>query len=309
MGVVIDGCPAGFEISQEEIQKELDRRRPGYSSITSPRKEADQVEILSGVFEGKTLGTPIALLVWNQDAQAKDYASLKDMYRPGHADFTYAAKYGHYDWRGGGRASARETLTRVAAASIAKKYLKAKGVEIQGRLVQVGKEGETQKMEAEIQRIREEGDSIGGLIEIVVKGLPPGLGEPVFHKLSADLSAALMGIPSVKGVEIGEGFAVVEKKGSEHNDEWLQEGGEIKSKSNRAGGLLGGISTGEDLVLRFAVKPPSSIAKPQNTVDKDGKAHTLSIAGRHDPCVAPRAIPIGEAMVALVLMDHWLGHF
>ncbi len=298
MGVVIDGCPSGLKITREDIQKELDRRRPGQNDLSSPRKETDQVEILSGIFEDKSTGTPIALLIRNQDANPKDYEELKDLYRPGHADFTYEAKYGHRDWRGGGRASARETVSRVAAGAIAKLLLKEKGIQITGEILGFD--------QAKVDSARADGDSLGGIIQITASGGPAGLGEPVFHKLSADLAAGIMSIPAVKGIEIGDGFAAARHRGSENNDEWIQKDGKIQPKTNHAGGILGGISTGADIVLRFALKPASSIAKPQNTVDKAGNPKTIEITGRHDPYLPPRAIPIGEAMVALVLADHLL---
>ncbi|HBU07043.1 MAG TPA: chorismate synthase [Candidatus Magasanikbacteria bacterium] len=315
MGVVIDGCPAGLEITKEQIQAELDRRRPGQDKLTSPRQEKDEVEILSGIFEGKTLGTPIALLVRNEDVLSKSYEDIKDKYRPGHADFVYDTKYGFRDYRGGGRASARETLARVAGGAVAKVLLKRVGVEVNGKLIQVGqiKRSEDQKIEdfereykEEIERVKAEGDSIGGVVEIVAKNVPIGLGSPVFDKLSADLAKALVSIPAVKGFEIGDGFACVEKPGSENNDSLQNIDGQIKMKTNHAGGIVGGISNGEDIVVRIALKPTSSISKTQKTVDKDGNEVGISVQGRHDPCVAIRAVPVAEAMVALTLADHYL---
>ncbi|MFZ2189882.1 MAG: chorismate synthase [Candidatus Magasanikiibacteriota bacterium] len=315
MGVVIDGCPAGLEITREEIQTELDRRRPGQDKLTSPRQEKDQVEILSGIFEGKTLGTPIALVVYNEDAQSKSYDDIKDKYRPGHADFVYDAKYGFRDYRGGGRASARETLARVAGGAIAKALLKKVGVEVNGQLVQVGlikrfKDLKIQDFEREyteeIEKARENGDSLGGIVEVIARNVPIGLGSPVFDKLSADLAKALVSIPAVKGFEIGDGFACVEKTGSTNNDELVNDNGEIKTKTNHAGGIIGGISNGEDIVVRIALKPTSSISKMQKTVDKDSNEVEISVQGRHDPCVAIRAVPVAEAMVALTLADHYL---
>lgn len=324
MGVVIDGCPAGLEITQEEIQMELEKRRPGQDKLTSPRQEKDKVEILSGIFEGKTLGSSIALVVYNEDAQSKSYEDIKDKYRPGHADFVYDQKYGFRDYRGGGRASARETLARVAGGAIAKALLKKIGVEVNGQLVQVGKikrlkdskiafvqssgrgEDFRSEYEREIEKARENGDSVGGVVEIVAKNVPVGLGSPVFDKLSADLAKALVSIPAVKGFEIGDGFACVEKTGSENNDQLQNINGQIKTQTNHAGGIVGGISNGEDIIIRIALKPTSSISKMQKTVDKDGNEVDISVQGRHDPCVAIRAVPVAEAMVALTLADHYL---
>lgn len=344
IGVVIDGCPAGLEITREDIQKELDRRRPGTSHLTTPRQEKDQVEILSGIFEGKTMGTPIALLIRNQDQIPAVYEPIKDLYRPGHADATYDAKYGMRDWRGGGRASARETIGRVAAGAIAKKLLAHSGVQITGYVTQIGTVKITQVDESiittnplncpdttvldamikEIETARKDLDSVGGIVEIIARGVPAGLGEPVFDKLSADLARGIMSIPAVKGFEIGDGFASSSRHGSENNDEWTlkhapQQGcpsgerplGALKNShigttTNHAGGIIGGISNGEDIILRFALKPTSSIAKKQQTVDKNGTSAEIEVHGRHDPCVAPRAVPIGEAMVALILADHYL---
>lgn len=326
-GVVIDGCPTGIEVNVEDVQVELDRRRPGQSKHTSPRNEKDSVEILSGIFEGKTLGTPIAMVIYNQDGDSSKYKELKDLYRPGHADYTYEAKYGARDWRGGGRASARETIGRVAAGAIAKKILSASKIDVVGYIIQIGKQkvgtiDETvinnndlycpdlavyEALAKEIADAKKQGDSVGGVVEVVAHGVPAGLGEPVFRKLSADLAAAVMSIPAVKGVEIGDGFASAARHGSDNNDEWIQkEDGQIGTITNRAGGIIGGISTGEDIVLRFALKPTSSIIKEQNTVNRQGKSTTVSVKGRHDPCVCPRAVPIAEAMVALVLVDHYL---
>ncbi len=326
IGVVIDGCPAGLEITEEEIQKELDRRRPGTSHLTTTRQEKDEVEILSGMFEDKTTGTPIALLVHNKDHISKPYEKIKDLYRPGHADFTYDAKYGFRDWRGGGRASARETIARVAAGAFAKKLLKHAGVEIFGYVTQIGTikitKVDTATIESnplrcpdssvldamikEIETARKDLDSIGGIVEIIAKNVPAGLGEPVFNKLSADLAQGIMSIPAVKGFEIGGGFACASKRASENNDAWVKKEEHIGTQTNHAGGMLGGISNGEDIVLRFALKPASSIAQKQQTVNKNGDPAEIEVHGRHDPCVAPRAVPIGEAMVALVLADHYL---
>jgi chorismate synthase len=304
VGVVIDGCPAGLEITQAEIQLELDRRRPGKSNLTTTRQEKDRVEILSGVFENKTLGTPIAMLVRNEDADSKSYEDIKDKYRPGHADFVYDAKYGFRDYRGGGRASARETLARVAAGAIAKKLLG--DIQVRARLVQVGDSVDEKDFARVIEEVKSQGDSVGGVVEVLVKNVPVGLGEPVFDKLSADLAKAMMSIPATKGFEIGDGFDCVGKKGSENNDEMEAIDSVVHTKTNHAGGIVGGISNGEDIVLRVAFKPTSSIAKKQITVDKDGNEVEISVQGRHDPCVAVRAVPVVEAMTSLVLADHYL---
>ncbi|MDO8577145.1 MAG: chorismate synthase [Candidatus Daviesbacteria bacterium] len=333
VGAVVDGCPPGIKISEDEIQKELDRRKPGQSSITTPRKEEDEIKIMSGVFEGKTTGTPILLLAYNKDICPEDYQEMKDLFRPGHADFTYTKKYGFRDWHGSGRASARETLARVAAGAIAKKYLKENlGIEILSFVEQVGdiktdidfncvkmEEIESniircpdpkiaQAMIALIEKIKSEGDSIGGVIRGVIKNVPIGLGEPVFDKLPADLAKAFVSINAVKGFEIGSGFEGVKMKGSEHNDQFISENKKIKLKTNFAGGTLGGISNGETIYFRVAFKPVSTISKQQETVDTDGNKTHLEAAGRHDPCVLPRAVPIVDAMAALVIMDHYLRH-
>lgn len=333
VGAVVDGCPPGLKISEDEIQKELDRRKPGQSSITTARQEEDRIKIASGVFEGKTTGTPILLLAINKDIRPEDYEDLKNLFRPGHADFTYAKKYGFRDWRGSGRASARETLGRVAAGAIAKKYLKENlRIEILSYVEQVGNlktdvdfnSVKIEQIESNIVRcpdakiaremiklikkIKSEGDSIGGIIRGVIKNVPVGLGEPVFDKLSADLAKAFVSINAVKGFEIGSGFAGARMKGSEHNDEFFSKDNKIKLKTNYAGGTLGGISNGQTLYFRVAFKPVSTISKPQKTVDIDGKAVNLEAAGRHDPCVLPRAVPIVDAMAALVIIDHYLRH-
>ncbi|MAS59030.1 MAG: chorismate synthase [Gammaproteobacteria bacterium] len=323
MGCIIDGCPPGMELSEEDIQIYLNKRKPGSSKFTTQRKEDDRVEILSGVFEGITTGTPIGLLIMNQDQRPKDYDALKDVFRPSHADYSYIQKYGLRDHRGGGRASARETTMRVAAGSVARKYLKEhSGIEITGYLSQIGeiKTGEIDlneisknpffcpdkniipEIEGLIKKLQAEGDSIGAKITVIVKNLPPGLGEPVFDKLDAEIAKALMGINAVKGVEIGAGFSVIEAKGSESRDEISPEG----FKSNSSGGTSGGITTGQDLIASIALKPTSSIAKEGDTVDKDGKATKIKVKGRHDPCVGIRATPIAESMIALVLIDHLL---
>jgi chorismate synthase len=334
VGVVVDGCPAGIAITEEEIQKELDRRKPGQSSITSPRKEQDIIHILSGLFEGKTTGTPLLLIAYNADVKSEDYHNLKTLYRPSHADYTYEAKYGFRDWRGSGRASARETLARVASGAIAKKYLKETvGIEIFSFVEQVGPietiidtetvtaemidanimrcpdQQKASEMISLVEKIRDEGDSIGGVIRCVIKGVPKGLGEPVFDKLSADLGKAMLSINAVKGFDIGSGFGGTRLKGSEHNDEFFtDEKGTIRTKTNNAGGTLGGISTGENIYFRVAFKPVATIKKEQTTITTKGEKTKLQAAGRHDPCVLPRAVPIVDAMSALVLMDHYLRH-
>jgi len=333
VGVVLDGCPPGIKITEDEVQKELDRRKPGQSSITTPRKEADKIQILSGYFEGKTTGTPILLIAYNEEFESDDYLELKEAYRPSHADFTYEAKYGFRDWRGSGRASARETLARVAAAAIAKKYLKEKlGVEILSYVDQVGdiktnadfekvKASDIEKniircpdqkvakeMVALVEKVKAEGDSIGGVIQGVIRNVPAGLGEPVFDKIPADLAKAMMSINAVKGFEIGLGFRSVGLKGSEHNDPFEIRKGNIRTKKNDAGGTYGGITSGETINFRVAFKPVSTIKKEQDTVNRKKQAVKLSAAGRHDPCVLPRAVPIVDAMSALVIMDHYLRH-
>ncbi|MEG4319419.1 MULTISPECIES: chorismate synthase [unclassified Microcoleus] len=334
VGVVIDGCPPLVSIDASEIQAELDRRRPGQSKITTPRKEADTCEILSGVFEGKTLGTPIAILVRNQDTRPQDYGEMATTYRPSHADATYDAKYGIRNWQGGGRSSARETIGRVAAGAIAKKILfQAAGVEIVGYVKRIkdlecvadpdtvtleqvesnivrcpDAECATKMIEL-IEKVRDSGDSIGGVVECVARNVPKGLGMPVFDKLEADLAKAIMSLPASKGFEIGSGFAGTLLKGSEHNDEYYtDEQGEIRTVTNRSGGIQGGIANGENIILRAAFKPTATIRQQQRTVTRDGEATLLAAKGRHDPCVLPRAVPMVEAMVALVLCDHLLRH-
>ena len=324
-GCVVDGCPPGMALSEADLQRDLDRRRPGTSRHTSQRREEDKVRILSGVFEGRTLGTPIGLLIENTDARPKDYTKIKDVFRPGHADYTYQQKYGFRDYRGGGRASARETCMRVAAGGIAKKYLYEQyEIVIRGYLAQLGPfkietldwdevdknpffcpdAAVVPKLEAYMDDLRKEGNSIGARINVVASNVPPGLGEPVFDRLDADLAKAMMSINAVKGVEIGAGFASVEQKGTEHRDEITPKG----FLSNEAGGVLGGISTGQDVVASMALKPTSSIRLTGRTVDIKGKAAEVATHGRHDPCVGIRATPIAEAMMALVLMDHVLRH-
>ncbi len=333
VGVIIDGCPPGLEISEEEIQKDLDRRKPGQSDIVSPRAEQDQIHIMSGMYEGKTTGTPIMLLAYNKDMRPSDYDTLRTLYRPGHADYTFEQKYGLRDYRGSGRASARETLARVAAGALAKKFLKRHGIEFLSYVEQVGDirtdidyntvtmdmieaniircpDQETAKRMIElVETVRDEGDSIGGVIQGVIKNPPVGLGEPVFDKLSADLGKAMLSINAVKGFEIGSGFAGVRLRGSQHNDEfYTDDSGRVRTKTNYAGGTLGGISNGETIHFRVAFKPVSTISKRQTTVSKAGESVSLEASGRHDPCVLPRAVPIVDAMAALTVMDHYLRH-
>ncbi len=325
MAAIVDGCPPGMELSEEDIQQELEKRRPGTSRFTSQRKEPDQVKIMSGVFEGKTTGTPINLVVGNVDQKSKDYSAIKDKFRPGHADFSYYHKYGIRDYRGGGRSSARETVMRVAAGAIAKKYLKERlGLEIYGYLSQLGSisvdlkdkdfimtnpffagdPGKIEELESFMDQLRRDGDSIGAKINILATQVPIGLGEPVFDKLEADIAHALMSINAVKGVEIGAGFSVVTQRGSEHRDEIDSSG----FKQNNSGGTLGGISSGQDILASIALKPTSSIVKPAETIDKLGEETEIVTKGRHDPCVGLRATPIAEAMLAITLMDHYLRH-
>ncbi len=323
IGCIVDGCPPGLTLDATDIQGELDRRRPGQSRHTTQRREADQVEILSGVFEGLTTGTPIGLLIRNTDQRSKDYDKIKDLFRPGHADYTYLQKYGIRDYRGGGRSSARETATRVAAGAIARKYLRERvGVNIQAWMAQMGDIRADDFDAAEIARndffcpdalaatrmaefldtLRKEGDSIGARVDARVTGMPVGLGEPVFDRLEADIAKALMGINAVKAVAVGDGFAVVQQRGSQHGDSLAPQG----FLSNHAGGVLGGISSGQDLILSVAIKPTSSIRIPRWTIDVHGRPVEVVTTGRHDPCVGIRAVPIVEAMLALVLMDHWM---
>jgi len=335
IGVVIDGCPPRLELSVDEIQVELDRRRPGQSKITTPRKEDDQCEILSGVFEGKTLGTPIALLVRNKDARSQDYDEMAVKYRPSHADATYDAKYGVRNWQGGGRSSARETIGRVAAGAIARKILRqVAGVEIvayvkrikdlealvnpetvtleqvEQTMVRCPDPEAAQQMIDLIEQVRDQGDSIGGVVECIARHVPKGLGEPVFDKLEADLAKAIMSLPATKGFEIGSGFAGTLLTGSEHNDEfYTDDAGNIRTRTNRSGGTQGGIANGELILMRAAFKPTATIRKAQKTVTTDGEETVLAAKGRHDPCVLPRAVPMVEAMVALVLCDHLLRHY
>ena len=299
VGVVIDGCPAGMALSEIDIQPLLDRRRPGTSTVSSPRKESDIVEILSGIFEGKTTGTPIALMVRNEGQQSKDYDELREKFRPGHADFTYQVKYGIRDHRGGGRSSGRETLSRVAAGAVAMKYLAERGITITGTIREVHGKTNPVEMENEILAAKATGDSVGGIVQVTATGCPVGLGDPVFGKLDALIACAMMGIGAVKGVEIGDGFTTARKFGSENNDQMTADG----FLSNHAGGILGGISSGQDIVVRIAVKPTPSIAKIQQTRDIYGNVVDISVGGRHDPCIVPRIVPVAEAMLALVLMD------
>ncbi len=320
---IVDGCPPGMELNERDIQQELDRRRPGASSYTSQRQEPDQVQIISGVFNGKTTGATIGLLIYNQDSRSRDYDKIQSVFRPGHADFTYLKKYGLRDHRGGGRASARETVMRVAAGAIAKKYLRDQlGVKIQGYLAAMGEivaekidlnivesnpfffpdANKITELEEAIIYLRREGESIGARVNVVASQVPMGLGEPVFNKLNADIAHAMMGINAVKGVEIGSGFASVRQRGSEHRDEMNQQG----FLSNNAGGILGGITTGQMLSISLAFKPTSSILQPGKSLDIDGQEVEVVTTGRHDPCVGIRAVPIVEAMLALVLMDHYL---
>jgi chorismate synthase len=333
VGVVVDGCPPRLPITAEEIQRDLDRRRPGQSRLTTQRDEADAVEILSGVFEGMTLGTPIALLVRNTDARPAAYEHMKDVYRPSHADYTTEVKYGVRNWQGGGRSSARETVGRVAAGAIARKLLAAAcGVEVLAwvrrvrdidAVVDPGAVGLEQveanpvrcpdpevaeRMATAIEQARRDGDSLGGVVECVARGVPPGFGDPVFDKLEASLAAALMSLPASKGFEIGSGFAGTTLRGSEHNDAFVpgEEGGAPRTTTNYSGGVQGGISNGADIVVRVAFKPTATIAQAQQTVDRSGAAVTLEAKGRHDPCVLPRAVPMVEAMVCLVLADAYL---
>ncbi|MCF5849961.1 MULTISPECIES: chorismate synthase [Aeromonas] len=325
LGAVVDGCPPGLEISEADLQGDLDRRKPGTSRYTTPRREPDEVKILSGVFEGKTTGTSIGLLIENTDQRSKDYSDIKELFRPGHADYTYHQKYGQRDYRGGGRSSARETAMRVAAGAIAKKYLKqVHGIEITGFLSQLGPikaeafdaaqieqnpfffpdAGKLEELDQYMRDLKKEGNSIGAKVQVIARNVPVGLGEPVFDRLDADIAHAMMGINAVKGVEIGDGFAVVEQKGSEHRDEMTPAG----FASNHAGGILGGISSGQDIVVSMALKPTSSITVPGKTINTEGEAIEMITKGRHDPCVGIRAVPIAEAMLALVLMDHLLRH-
>jgi chorismate synthase len=334
--VIVDGCPAGIELSEEDLQVDLDRRRPGQSKIVTQRKEEDRAEILSGVFEGRTTGTPIAVLVRNEDQKSRDYADIAEKYRPGHADYTFDAKYGVRDYRGGGRSSARETVARTAAGAIAKKLIAhAFGGEVVGYVTTVGDviatipaevtlaqvetlpSGEPNvvrcpdpvaaaKMVALIEKVRKDQDSIGGVAEVVARNVPAGLGEPVFDKLKADLAKALFSLPAVVGVEYGAGFSLATMRGSEANDVLVAEDGVVRTETNRHGGMLGGISSGMPIVLRAAVKPTSSLPREQRTITKSLEPTTIRTRGRHDPCLLPRFVPMAEAMVAMTIADHWL---
>ncbi|WP_412535814.1 chorismate synthase [Marinobacter sp. MIT932201] len=325
LGCIIDGCPPGLELSEADMQRDLDRRKPGTSRHTTQRREADEVRILSGVFEGKTTGTPIGLMIENTDQRSKDYSKISEQFRPAHADYTYMHKYGVRDYRGGGRSSARETAMRVAAGAVARKFLEQHlGIRIRGYLSQLGPikaekldweqvhqnpffcpdADKVAEMEAYMDALRKEGDSIGARINVVAEGVPPGLGEPIFDRLDADLAHALMSINAVKGVEIGAGFDCIEQKGTEHRDEMTPEG----FLSNNAGGVLGGISSGQPIVASIALKPTSSLRLPGRGIDVNGDPCEVITTGRHDPCVGIRATPIAEAMMAIVLMDHYLRH-
>ncbi len=333
--VIIDGVPSGISLDETDIQPDLDRRRPGQSKITTQRQEADRPQILSGVFEGKTTGTSLAIVIQNKDHRSQDYGDLRDKYRPGHADYTFDAKYGLRDHRGGGRASARETTVRVAAGAVAKKLLADQGVRIVGYVKQIGPvianvpdpasvtldhiesnvvrcpdQAAAEKMIALIEQVRSDQDSVGGIAELVATGVPPGWGEPVFDKLKADLGKAMLSLPAVLGVEYGAGFAVATARGSQNNDLFVPGSapGHITTKTNRHGGMLGGISTGLPILLRCALKPTSSLPRAQQTVTRAGHATTITTKGRHDPCLLPRFVPMGEAMMAVTLADHYLRH-
>ena len=330
VGVVVDGCPPGLGIDQSLVQQELDRRRPGQSRITTQRQETDTVEITAGVFEGATTGTAIHLMVRNADARSTDYDEMRDTYRPSHADYTYDAKYGRRDWRGGGRASARETVGRVAAGAVAQAALRELwGVsvvsyvrqvadvrvelaeaprrdQVEAHITRCPDPAAAAQMEERIDAARKAGDSLGGIVEATASGVPPGLGEPVFDKLDADLAKAMLSLPACKGFEVGSGFGGVTMTGSDHNDPFYMAGGRVRTRSNRSGGIQGGISNGEDIVVRAAFKPTATILREQETVDRAGNATVLQPRGRHDPCVLPRAVPVVDAMMALVLVDHAL---
>jgi chorismate synthase len=332
VGVVIDGCPPRIDIAEEDIQRDLDRRRPGQSEIVSPRAEEDQCRILSGVFEGQTTGTPIAIVVFNKDARPEAYREMESAFRPSHADYTYQAKFGIRNWQGGGRASARETIGRVAAAAVAKKvlaqlapaleivaYVKSihaltasvntdivSTAQVESNIVRCPDAAMAEKMIALIKAVRSDGDSVGGVIECVARGVPAGWGEPVFDKLEASLASAMLSLPATKGFEIGSGFAGTLLKGSEHNDPFEMREGRVRTRANRSGGIQGGISNGEPILFRVAFKPTATIFRPQDTVTTSGENTVLEARGRHDPCVLPRAVPMVEAMTALVLCDHAL---
>jgi chorismate synthase len=334
VGAVVDGCPPRIPLSAEEIQVDLDRRRPGQSEIVSPRNEEDKCQILSGVFEGLTLGTPISVMVWNKDARPEAYREMESAFRPSHADYTYQAKYGIRNWQGGGRASARETIGRVAAAAIAKKVLRTfcpdfeivayvksvhrieadvdpdnvRVIAVEESIVRCPDPGAAARMIELIKTMRKEGNSVGGVVECVVRGVPPGFGEPVFDKLEADLAKAMLSLPATKGFEIGSGFAGTQMTGAEHNDLFEMQGDRVRTRTNFSGGVQGGISNGENIFFRVAFKPTATILRPQQTVTISGQPTELAARGRHDPCVLPRAVPMVEAMAALVLCDHLLRH-
>jgi chorismate synthase len=323
LGVIVEGCPAGLPLAVEDIQVQLDRRRVGQSKVTSPRGETDKAELLSGVFEGVTTGAPISLITYNRDVDSSKYDNLREVFRPGHADYTYWAKYGHRDHRGGGRSSARETWGRVAAGAIARKIIATTGTDVYGFIRELGgipietfdrDEIErnivrspdpiaAEKMIAAVLTAREESDSLGGIVEVRATGVPAGLGEPTFDKLDALIGQAMLSIPAVKAVELGQGFDVVRSRGSQANDAFFMENGRVRTKTNNAGGTLGGISSGEDIVVRLAVKPTSSVARPQETVTTSFEPQTILVEGRHDPSVCPRAVPVAEAMLAIILAD------
>lgn len=326
LGCVIDGCPPKLPLTEEDIQRELDRRKPGQSELTTPRKETDKVKILSGVFEGKTLGTPIAMVVFNVNQNIKDYSELKDVFRPGHADYVWEMKYGFRDYRGGGRSSGRETVSRVMAGAVAKKLLALKKIKLFVYAAQIGKivgqkvdfdfieknlvraadPAKAKEMETCILNAKQDGDSVGGIVEVVIKNAPVGLGEPVFDKLNADLAKAILSIPAMKALEFGSGFSAAEKTGFEQNDPFIMKHNKIIASKNDSGGISGGISNGSDIVMRIAVKAPSSILKEQMTVTNKGSAKKLQVKGRHDPCIVPRVIPVIEAMTAITIADHLL---
>jgi chorismate synthase len=326
IGVVIDGVPPNIELTASDIQYDLDRRRPGQSKITTQRQEKDQIEILSGVFEDKTTGTALAMLIRNEDQKSKDYENLKNIFRPGHADYTFLKKYGLRDYRGGGRSSGRETACRVAAGAIAKKILDLQNIKIiaytksvaditvekidysviEKNMVRAPDMEAAEKMIERINEARKNLDSLGGIIEAVVHGCPPGLGDPVFDKLNARLAYGLMSIGTIRGIEFGTGFVAAKMTGGKHNDKFFLDGDRVRTKTNHAGGILGGISNGEDIVLRIAVKPPSSIAQSQSTITTDGEPTSVEVKGRHDPCICPRVVPVVEAMIAITLVDSLL---
>jgi chorismate synthase len=332
IGVVVDGCPPRIPLEAAPIQADLDRRRPGQSKITTPRKEADRCEILSGVFQGRTTGTPIGILVRNEDARPEAYTEMETLYRPSHADYTYQAKYGLRDHRGGGRSSARETIGRVAGAAVAKQVFrelvpklevvayvrqvhklvaqvdpaKVSFREVESNIVRWPDAADAERVVRLIQRVRSQGDSVGGVVECVIRNCPVGLGEPVFDRLEADLAKAMLSLPATKGFEIGSGFGAALLKGSEHNDAFVMKAGRVRTRTNRSGGVQGGISNGEDIIFRVAFKPVATLAQAQETVSVKGEAAVLKARGRHDPCVLPRAVPMVEAMAYLVLIDHFL---